>query len=122
MSLIKSAAGTAPLWVLLACASTVYAAPPSGSAYNTDLQTSQVQDATSRGIGEVNMIACIMAAMRPDALVNESSYIALIDKNKCDSEKRSSSSNAAASDAAQAAASYITATVNASRASNTAPM
>ena len=41
------------------------------SAYRTDLQTSHVQDATSSGIGEVNMIACIMSAMRPDALVNK---------------------------------------------------
>lgn len=98
------------------------AAPGSDSAYVTDLQTSRVEDATSRGIGEVNMIACIMSAMRPDALVNEPSYIALIDKNKCDEAKRSSSSNADASDGAQAAASYVTATVTSTRASNTEPM
>jgi hypothetical protein len=110
----------------LACGLTsvaALAAPGSDSPYRIDSQTSYVHDATSSGIGEVNMIACIMAAMRPDALVNDGPYIALIDKNKCDSDKRSSSSNSAAgSEGAQAAASYITATVNSTRASNSDPM
>lgn len=104
------------------CAAPAFAAPTSNSPYNTDVQHSHVEDATSRGIGEVNMIACIMSAMRPDALVNEPSYVALIDKNKCDSDKRSSTTNAGASDGAQAAASYMTATVTSLRESNTAPM
>lgn len=104
------------------CAMPTLAAPGSNSAYVTDAQTSHVEDATSRGIGEVNMIACIMHAMRPDALVNEPSYIALVDKNKCDAEKQSSSANASASDGSQGAADYITAVVNSSRESNTAPM
>lgn len=99
-----------------------FAAPGSDSAYLTDPQSSRVEDATSRGIGDVNMIACIMSSMRPDALVNEPSYIALIDKNKCDEQKRSSSSNAEAGDGAQGAAEYITATVTPTRASNTEPM
>ena len=103
-------------------AAPAFAAPGSDSAYVTDQQMSRVEDATSRGIGEVNMIACIMSAMRPDALVNEPSYIALIDKDKCDEKERSSSSNADASEGAQGAASYITATVTPTRASNTEPM
>jgi hypothetical protein len=109
---------------VLACtlAAPAFAAPGSTSAYVTDLQTSHVEDATSRGIGDVNMITCIMHAMRPDALVNEPSYIALVDKNKCESEKGGSSSSANANDGAQAAAEYITATVTSSRESNTAPM
>ena len=56
------------------------AAPPSSSAYATDPQFSHVEDATSHGIGQVNMIACFMAAMRPDALVNDGPYIALVDE------------------------------------------
>lgn len=104
------------------CAVPAFAAPGADSAYLTDAQSSHVEDATSSGIGEVNMIACIMHAMRPDALVNEPSYIALIDKDKCDSEKQSSTANSGASDGAQGAANYITATVNSSRESNTAPM
>src|SRR5688572_20857247 len=109
----------------LACtfaSAAVVAAPGEDSPYRTDLQTSYVQDATSSGIGEVNTIACIMAAMRPDALVNEGPYIALIDKNKCSSDKQSSSGSDAASEGAQGAASYVTATVNSTRESNDDPM
>ena len=39
--------------------------PASTSAYFTDPQQSHVEDATSEGIGQVNMITCIMASMRP---------------------------------------------------------
>lgn len=106
----------------LAYGSIAAAAPPSASAYYTDPQHSHVEDATSHGIGQVNMIACFMSAMKPDALVNEADYIALVDETKCDPNARSSTSNAGAgSDGAQAA-SYMTATVNSSRASNNAPM
>jgi hypothetical protein len=105
----------------VAFAASAVAAPGSDSPYHTDLQTSYVHDATSSGIGEVNMIACIMSAMRPDALVNEGPYIALIDKNKCDADKQSSGGDAA-SEGAQGAATYITATVNSTRASNDDPM
>jgi len=111
------------LAVAAALASTAHAAPGSTSAYRTDAQSSHVEDATSSGIGEVNMIACIMHALSADALVNQGAYIALVDKNKCDSAKRSSTSNAGStSDGAQAAASYITAVVNSTRASNSDPM
>src|SRR6185503_19880932 len=106
----------------LALVPAAQAAPGPTSPYATDLQTSHVEDATSRGIGEVNMIACVMSALRPDALVNQGDYVALVDKNKCDSEKRSSSGNSGSnSDGAQAPA-YITAVVNSARASNNDPM
>ncbi|HEY1283760.1 MAG TPA: hypothetical protein VGE96_04705 [Steroidobacteraceae bacterium] len=107
----------------LALVPAAIAAPGSTSPYATDLQTSHVEDATSRGIGEVNMIACVMSALRPDALVNQGDYVALVDKNKCDSEKRSSSGNSGSnSDSAQGAPAYITAVVNSARASNNDPM
>ena len=116
-------AGAVALAVAAALGSQAHAAPGSTSAYRTDNQTSQVQDATSSSIGEVNMIACIMHALSADQLVNQGAYLALVDKNKCDSEKRSSTSNAGStSDGAQAAASYLTATVNSTRASNNDPM
>jgi hypothetical protein len=102
-------------------ASFAYAAPASTSAYYTDLQSSHVEDATSKGIGQVNMITCIMSAMKPDALVNQGSYIALVDENKCDANSRSSTSNSSGGDGAQAA-SYTTTTVNSTRASNSDPM
>jgi hypothetical protein len=69
------------------------------------------------------MITCIMAAMKPDALVNQGNYVALVDQVKCDPEARSSSGNSGAtSDGAQGAASYMTAVVNSTRASNSDPM
>ncbi|MEP7244482.1 MAG: hypothetical protein ABI885_12505 [Gammaproteobacteria bacterium] len=122
MQVFKSGASAISLAVAAIVSSTALAAPPVTSPYATDPQSSHVEDATSSGIGEVNMIACIMAAMRPDALVNKGDYIALVDKNKCDAAKRSSSSNAGASGDGAQAASYITAIVNSSRASNTQPM
>ena len=123
MTILNLRTGAVALAVAAALASTAHAAPGSNSAYRTDAQSSHVEDATSSGIGEVNMIACIMHALSADALVNDGSYLALVDKNKCDSAKRSSTSNAGStSEGAQAAASYITATVNSTRASNTDPM
>ena len=123
MTTLKFRVGAVALAVAAALASTAHAAPGSASAYRTDNQTSQVQDATSSSIGEVNMIVCIMHALSADALVNKGPYLALVDKNKCDAEKRSSASNAGStSDGAQAAASYVTAIVDSTRASNSDPM
>src|SRR5690349_9668687 len=123
MITFKLRASAIALAVAAALAAPAHAAPGSASAYRTDLQTSQVQDATSSSIGEVNMITCIMHALSADALVNKGPYLALVDKNKCDAEKRSSTSNAGStSDGAQAAASYVTATVDSTRASNSDPM
>jgi hypothetical protein len=98
------------------------AAPPSTSAYFTDPQTTQVQDATSQSIGQVNMITCVMSSMRPDALVNKGPYVALIDQNKCDAQKQSSTANSGNTSGGSQAPSYMTAIVNATRASNSDPM
>lgn len=103
-------------------ASPAFAVPPSSSAYVTDPQSSRVEDATSEGIGEVNMITCVMSALRPDALVNQGAYVALVDKNKCDSEKRASTANSGSTSDGAQAASYINAVVNSTRASNNDPM
>jgi hypothetical protein len=104
-----------PLLSLCVYAALASAAPPSNSPYYNDAQTSNVQDATSKSIGQVNMITCIMHAMRPDALVNQPSYNALVDEAKCDQEKRSTTSTVTAP-------SYMTSTVSATRTSNTDPM
>ena len=98
------------------------AAPPSTSPYAVDVQSSHVEDATSEGIGQVNMITCIMAAMRPEALVNQGNYNALVDESKCEPNGSSGgASSGAGGDAAQAA-SFMTAVVNATRATNNDPM
>src|SRR5579872_1947241 len=81
---------------LMMAAGIAVAAPPASSPYVTDAQNSQVQDATSHSIGQVNMITCIMSSMRPDALVNQGPYTALIDQNKCDASKQTSTSNSSA--------------------------
>jgi hypothetical protein len=102
-----------------AIAAPAFAAPPANSPYSTDAQNSYVEDATSRGIGQVNMITCIMSAMRPDALVNDGAYIAMVDMQKCDPNARASTDNAGG---ATGASTFATATVNSTRASNSDPM
>lgn len=91
--------------------------PSSSSAYRVDPQNSYVEDETSRGIGQVNMITCIMSSLRADALVNQGAYNALVDETKCDPSARSASAGAATQ-----AASYMNATVDSTRASNEDPM
>lgn len=103
----------------IANAPQAFSAPPSSSAYVTDAQESHVEDATSRGIGQVNMITCIMSAMRPDALVNDGPYTALVDMQKCDPNARASTDNAGGT---TGASTFATATVNSTRASNADPM
>jgi hypothetical protein len=107
---------------LTIAASGAWAAPPANSPYFTDVQTSQVQDATSQSIGQVNMITCVMSSMRPDALVNQGPYIALIDQNKCNAAKQTSTSNSGSSSGGTQAPNYMTAVVNSTRASNSDPM
>ncbi len=108
------------LAVSVALPSLSFAAPPSTSAYETDPQNSYVEDATSKGIGQVNMITCFIGAMAPDKLVNQGNYIALVDQAKCDPNSRSSTSNSSGS--GTQAADYQTAIVNSTRVSNSDPM
>ena len=98
------------------------AAPGADSPYRTDAQSSHVEDATSKGVNQVNMITCIMSALRPDALVNQGNYNALVDENKCDPDARSSTSNAGSSSSGAQAPSMMTAVVNSTRTSNADPM
>src|SRR5215831_20601932 len=86
------------------------AAPTSGSPYFTDVQSTHVEDATSKGIGTVNMIVCIMNSMAPDKLVNKGDYIALVDENKCDPNSRSDASQSGSSSGGQTT--YTTTVVN----------
>ncbi|HEU0199655.1 MAG TPA: hypothetical protein VFR86_04395 [Burkholderiaceae bacterium] len=111
----------AVLGALAAGAATAWAVPPQGSPYYADTQGSYVEDATSQGIGQVNMITCFMSSMKPADLVNQGNYLALVDEKKCDPNSRSSTSNQSASGGANAPQ-YMRATVNSSRASNADPM
>jgi hypothetical protein len=109
----------ATLALTLLQSSFALADPPANSPYATDTQNSHVEDATSRGIGQVNMIACIMGALRPDALVNDGAYNALVGMQKCDAGKGASSDDGSG---ASQATTYATATVNSTRTSNSDPM
>jgi len=109
------AAAAAPLPVM--------ATPSATSPYVTDTQNAYVQDATSDGISSLNMVMCIMDAMKPAALVNQGPYVALVDKNKCDSKSQSSASNATSgASGATATPDYMNAVVDVTRASNSDPM
>lgn len=103
-----------------AYAGTGSANPAAGSPYFTDVQNTHVEDATSKSIGTVNMIACIMHAMAADQLVNQGNYIALVDENACDPTAQSSTSQSGSNSGSQT--NYTTSIVNSSRASNNDPM
>jgi len=96
------------------------AAPTSG-AYVTDGQSTWVQDRVGDRIGTVNMIMCVMGSMRPDALVNQGAYRALVDENKCSG--RGDSSKSGSTNAGQAnATNYLSAVVESTQASASAPL
>jgi hypothetical protein len=98
---------------IIMCGS-AYAAMPATSAYMTDPQSEYVQDNTSDGISSLNMVLCVIGSMGAGSMVNAGPYIALVDMNKCDSKKGSSSSAGATN--------YATAVVDVTRTSNADPM
>lgn len=108
--------------IALALNAPALADPATGSAYFTDRQESFVFDQTSETIGTVNMITCIIDSMNPDELVNAGNYIAMVDMNRCNSDRRSNSSHSSSSGGADSATDYLRATVNSTRASGSSPM
>lgn len=99
------------------------AAPASTSAYVTDEQSSFVQDATSEGIDQLNMIMCVMSKMAPETQVNQGAYVAMVDQEKCEPSSRSDSSNAGNTSAGATASTYsMRAVVDVTRATNSDPM
>ena len=113
--------GTALAAALLCAPALALAAAPTSGAYVTDPQNTWVQDRVGDRISTVNMIMCVMSSLRPDAMVNQGPYVALVDENKCqgrgDSSK-SGSTNAGASNAS----SYMSGTVDATQASANDPL
>ncbi len=96
-------------------AGAVQAQIPADSAYYTDVQNEYVQDDTSEGIGNLNMVLCVIGSMSAGDMVNAGPYIALVDMNKCDTNRGGGSS-------ASGATNYATAVLDVTRASNTDPM
>jgi hypothetical protein len=89
---------------------------PLTAPYFTDPQNIYVQDDTSQGIGNLNMVLCVIGALDPGDMVNAGAYIALVDMNKCQNKGGGSNSSATG------ATNYATAVVNVTRASNSDPM
>lgn len=109
--------------VLFALNSTVgLAAIPATAPYMTDTQNEYVQDTTTDAINTVNMILCIVNGMgiADSGMLNKGAYVALIDMNKCNS--KSASGGSSTTSGASASVNYMNAIVDATRASNTAPM
>jgi hypothetical protein len=103
-------------WVAAALAGAAQAQIPSTAPYVTDPQNVYVQDDTSQGIGNLNMVLCIIGSMDPGDMVNAGPYIALVDVDKCNNKGGGSNSSATG------ATNYATAVVNVTRASNSDPM
>ena len=60
-----------------------FAAPPATSAYYTDTQNIYVEDQTTEVMNGLNTVLCYVEAMRPDAMVGNGNYVALVDQNVC---------------------------------------
>lgn len=119
----------------LTCVGAVSAAIPSTAPYYTDPQNEYVQDRTSDGINNLNMVMCIVHGMAPAEMfdqyatldsttgVTSVTYRAMVDMNKCDNNSRASTSNSASgSSGSSSAPNYINAAVEVSRTSNSDPM
>jgi hypothetical protein len=88
---------------------------PLSAPYYTDPQNIYVQDATSQGIANLNMVLCVIGSTSPGSMVNTGPYLALVDMNKCNNKGGGSSSSAGATN-------YATAVMNVTRTSNADPM
>jgi hypothetical protein len=89
---------------------------PSTAPFVTDPQNVYVQDDTSHGIANLNVVLCVIGSLDAGDMVNAGPYIALVDMNKCDSKGGGSNSSATG------ATNYATAVVDVTRASNSDPM
>ncbi|MDX1669040.1 MAG: hypothetical protein R3194_06470, partial [Limnobacter sp.] len=94
------------------------AAIPTSGAFITDAQNEYVQDRLLDRIATVNMIMCFVGKFRADAFVNSGEYLALIDQQKCQSDKSSGETTSAG---ATGQVNYAKVYASSSRASNTAP-
>lgn len=115
-TLSKSLGFALPLSVALLA----HAAPPTVGAYVSDQQSEYLQDQTSEGLKEANMILCFMAATRPDAMVNKGTYVALVDESKCDTSNRDKASNSSSTGGGQSAQ-YTSMRFTTTRADNSSP-
>jgi len=95
-------------------------AAPSAGAYISDPQSEYTADQATEELKQPSNILCFISNTRPDAMVNQGTYVALVDGDKCDNEGQSSSSNST-NTATKGTTSYTPMSLTVTRASSTAP-
>jgi hypothetical protein len=105
-----------PLFVTAAAV----AAPPTSGEFVTDPQSQNVQDASTEALTTASEILCYLANTRPDLMVNQGTYTALVDRSKCSTSALSDASNSSQTTTA-GAVSYQTFSMTGTRADNQSP-
>jgi len=88
--------------------------------YSTDPVSTWVYDPSIQPLDLVNMILCLMDQTQADEMVNQGTYLALVDFNRCQ-QGQSGGGNSGQSASGGKGAQYWNFVVNSSRASNGAP-
>jgi hypothetical protein len=104
----------------LVTAAAALAASPTSGEFVTDPQSQNVQDASTEALTTAGEILCYMASTRPDLMVNQGTYTALVDRSKCSTSALSDASNSTQTTTA-GAVSYQTFSMTGTRADNQSP-
>jgi hypothetical protein len=89
--------------------------------YSTDPSHTWVYDPSIAPLDTVNMILCLMDQMKADTMVNQGTYLALVDFNKCQQGSNDQSGSSGQSTSAGKSTVYWNFIVNSTRASDSAP-
>jgi len=89
--------------------------------YTTDKVSTWVYDPSIQPLDLVNMILCLMDQTRADQMVNQGTYLALVDYNRCQQGSQGGGGDSGQSASGGKAVQYWNFIVNSARASNTAP-
>jgi hypothetical protein len=89
--------------------------------YTTDPVATWVYDPSIQPLDLVNMILCLMDQTRADQMVNQGTYLALVDYNRCQQGSQGGGGDSGQSASGGKGAKYWNFIVNSTRASNSAP-
>ena len=92
-----------------------------GTDYSTDVANVYVYDRAMESLGTVNMILCLMDQTGAPTMVNQGSYIALVDEDKCEQGENQSDSGATGQASGGGATEYESWTITSTRATDTDP-
>ena len=97
-----------------------------GTDYSSDVAQVHVYDASMESLQTVNMILCLMEQTRATEMVNQGSYIALVNENKCETGGNKSSGGTGGGQSTGSGSSEQTAkfnkwTITSTRADNSSP-